>query len=54
MAAQHEQWIIELLSGLRKDEKESMIHDLGKLKTHINRAVLPRKPNQHLHSTEDQ
>jgi DNA-binding MarR family transcriptional regulator len=50
MAAQHEQWIIELLSGLRKDEKESMIHDLGKLKEHINRAILRRKPHQRLRS----
>jgi DNA-binding MarR family transcriptional regulator len=50
MAAQHEQWIIKLLSGLRKDEKESMIHDLGKLKEHINRAILRRKPNQRLRS----
>jgi len=39
MAAQHEQWIIELLSGLRKDEKESMIHELGKLKAHINQRL---------------
>ena len=55
MAAQHEQWIIELLSGLRKDEKESMIHDLGKLKAHINRnAVRPRKTDQRLRSAEGQ
>lgn len=54
MAAQHEQWIIELLSGLRKDEKENMIHDLGKLKAHINRAILPRKPEQRLRSAEDE
>src|SRR5215475_5774361 len=48
MAAQHEQWIIELLSGLRKDEKEDMIDELGKLKAHINRTALPRKPDQRL------
>jgi hypothetical protein len=39
------------LSGLRKDEKETMIHELGKLKEHINRAVLPRK---RVRSLEDQ
>jgi DNA-binding MarR family transcriptional regulator len=54
MAAQHERWIIELLSGLRKDEKETMIHELGKLKEHINRAVLSRKPNRRLRFAEDQ
>ena len=47
MAAQHEQWVIELLSGLRRDEKESMIHELGKLKAHIN-----RKLDQRLRSEE--
>src|SRR5215467_9715509 len=36
MAARHELWIIELLSGLSKDEKEIMITELGKLKSHIN------------------
>lgn len=36
MAARHEQWIIELLGGLSRDEKESMIKELWKLKTHIN------------------
>ena len=55
MAAQHEQWIIELLSGMRKDEKETMIHELGKLKAHINRiASTPRKLNQRSRSTEGQ
>lgn len=53
MAAAHEQWIIQLLNGLRKDEKESMIDELGKLKAHINRnAILPRKPDQRLRSEE--
>ena len=54
MASQHEQWIIELLSGLRKDEKEDMIHELGKLKAHINRTALPRKPDQRVRSGEGQ
>jgi DNA-binding MarR family transcriptional regulator len=38
MAARHESWIIELLGGLRKDEKETLITELGKLKSHINRT----------------
>ena len=55
MAAAHEQWIIELLSGLRKDEKESMINELAKLKEHINRnAVRPHKPDQRLRRAEAQ
>ncbi|HVG91809.1 MAG TPA: MarR family transcriptional regulator [Alphaproteobacteria bacterium] len=49
MAARHELWIIELLSGLSKDEKEIMITELGKLKSHINGATSStRKPNQGL------
>lgn len=36
MAARHEQWIVELLRGLSRDEQESMIKELWKLKTHIN------------------
>jgi DNA-binding MarR family transcriptional regulator len=40
MAARHEQWIIELLSGLSRDEKEAMIQELGKLKSHVNAALL--------------
>jgi DNA-binding MarR family transcriptional regulator len=39
MAARHEQWIIELLGGLSRDEKETMIHELGKLKAHVNAAL---------------
>jgi DNA-binding MarR family transcriptional regulator len=39
MAARHEQWIIELLGGLSRDEKETMIQELGKLKTHVNAAL---------------
>jgi DNA-binding MarR family transcriptional regulator len=49
MAARHELWIIELLGGLSGDEKETMINELGKVKTHINRAAsVARKPNQKL------
>ncbi len=36
MAARHEQWIIELLGGLSREEKEVMISELWKLKMHIN------------------
>src|SRR5689334_5001320 len=36
MAARHELWIIELLSGLTRDEKETMINELWKVKMHIN------------------
>lgn len=36
MAARHEQWMIELLAGLTREEKEAMIKELGKLKMHIN------------------
>jgi DNA-binding MarR family transcriptional regulator len=36
MAARHEQWIVELLAGLSRDEKETMISALGKMKTRIN------------------
>jgi len=44
MAARHEQWVIELLAGLSRDEKETMINALGKVKTRINNtASLPAK-----------
>ncbi|MGC2696271.1 MAG: MarR family transcriptional regulator [Candidatus Angelobacter sp.] len=36
MAVRHEQWIVELLRGLSRDEQELMIKELWKLKTHIN------------------
>jgi DNA-binding MarR family transcriptional regulator len=36
MAARHEQWMIELLGGLSRDEKDIMIRELGKLKAHVN------------------
>jgi DNA-binding MarR family transcriptional regulator len=49
MAVRHEQWVIELLAGLSRDEKETMIHALGKVKTHINGAVsLSGKLNRRL------
>ena len=49
MAARHEMWIIELLGGLSRDEKEAMISELWKVKTHINSTTsLAGKPNQRL------
>jgi len=48
MAARHEQWIIELLAGLSRDEKEAMIHELGKLKAHLNGNMTMQEPNQRL------
>lgn len=36
MAAHHEQWIIELLSGLTQEEKQGMLVLLRKLKMHLN------------------
>ena len=47
MAARHEQWIVELLGGLTREEQESMISELWKLKTHINStAPVTRKANR--------
>jgi len=47
MAARHELWIIELLGGLSRDEKEAMINELGKVKTHINSsALIAHEPDQ--------
>jgi len=47
MAARHEQWIVELLGGLTRDEREAMINELGKLKTHINTTTaVVRKPHE--------
>jgi DNA-binding MarR family transcriptional regulator len=49
MAARHELWIIELLGGLSRDEKETMITELGKVKSHINRtASITRGSHQSL------
>jgi DNA-binding MarR family transcriptional regulator len=35
MARAHEQWVVELLGGLGRDEKSKMYQRLGKLKTHL-------------------
>jgi DNA-binding MarR family transcriptional regulator len=40
----HEQWIIEMLGGLRREEKETMIRELGKLKVHINTTAAMAAP----------
>jgi DNA-binding MarR family transcriptional regulator len=49
MAAHHEMWIIELLGGLSRDEKETVINELWKVKTHINStASIAHKPNQRM------
>lgn len=49
MAAGHELWIIDMLGGLTRDEKQTMITKLGKVKLHINRVTATaRKPNQSL------
>src|SRR5215475_15241648 len=45
-AARHEQWIVELLGGLSRDEKELMINELWKLKSHINAKSLSFKPSK--------
>jgi DNA-binding MarR family transcriptional regulator len=44
MAARHEQWIVELLGGLSREEKALMINKLWKLKTHVNAKSLSFKP----------
>jgi DNA-binding MarR family transcriptional regulator len=41
MAAQHEQWIIELLSGLSQENKQGMMRTLRKLKTHLSTVAHP-------------
>ena len=47
MAVRHEQWVIELLAGLSRDEKATMIDALGKVKARINStADAARKPSQ--------
>jgi len=48
MAVHHEQWIIELLGGLSRDEREAMISELGKLKAHLNGNISMQEPNQRL------
>ncbi|HKT72698.1 MAG TPA: MarR family transcriptional regulator [Steroidobacteraceae bacterium] len=37
MAAEHEQWIIELFSGMRVKHKNQLVELLGELKRHINK-----------------
>jgi len=44
MAARHEHWIVELLGGLSRGEKELMINELWKLKAHINSKSLDFEP----------
>jgi DNA-binding MarR family transcriptional regulator len=39
MAAVHEQWVVELLSGLKSADKDSMYQLLGRLKAHTNLVV---------------
>jgi DNA-binding MarR family transcriptional regulator len=41
MAAQHEQWIIELMSGLSQENKQGMMRTLRKLKTHLSTLAHP-------------
>src|ERR1700730_4636253 len=41
MAAQHQQWIIELLSGLSQENKQGMMRTLRKLKTHLSTLAHP-------------
>jgi DNA-binding MarR family transcriptional regulator len=47
MAASHEQWIVELLAGLSREEKQTMLGTLSKLKSHLSGVSAPsssRKP----------
>ena len=47
MAARHEQWIVELLGGLTREEQETMNSELWKLKTHLNSTTsITRKAHQ--------
>ena len=41
MAAQHEEWIVELLSGLSQESKHGMMASLGKLKEHLSVVAYP-------------
>jgi len=53
MAARHEQWIVELLGGLTREEQELMNSELWKLKTYIDgTAPMARKANQRSHAGE--
>ena len=44
MAAEHEQWIIELLAGLGTRHKQQLTELLGTLKRRISRSVTPEPP----------
>jgi DNA-binding MarR family transcriptional regulator len=53
LAARHEQWIVELLGGLTREEQGSMISELWKLKKHINsNTYATRKANQRSQTME--
>lgn len=55
MAARHEQWIVELLGGLTREEQELMNSELWKLKTYIDStASMARNANQRLPAGEAQ
>lgn len=41
MAASHEQWIVELLSGLSQEDKQTMLGTLSKLKSHLSGVTTP-------------
>jgi DNA-binding MarR family transcriptional regulator len=41
MAAQHEQWIIDLLRGVSHENKQGLMGILRKLKTHLNTVAMP-------------
>ena len=44
MAAHHEQWIIELLTGVSQENKQGMMNILHQLKMHLNAAVPGSSP----------
>jgi DNA-binding MarR family transcriptional regulator len=46
MAVQHEQWVLELFSGLNEQEKRSMYTLLHKLKLHLNVLSVASKPRR--------
>jgi DNA-binding MarR family transcriptional regulator len=51
IAASHEQWIVELLSGLNQEDRQVMFGALARLKDHLN-AFASQKPQRKL-STVD-
>jgi DNA-binding MarR family transcriptional regulator len=53
MVVRHEQWIVELLGGLTREEQEMMNSELWKLKTYIdNSASISRQASQQSHTRE--